>query len=874
MALLYSKTQVVLSLQDLKALFWRHRKVILRSACIGAVLLFLVALRKAPSYEVSSVFKVSSSAQEEFSGGAGRMLSLLVSPEEGSQDAVALMSSRPLMEEVVKRLYLQMDVQAVGGPSFWARSAHNLMLEWLSWRKLWSRPRGGVVSGSIVIPEYEIASLSPVWVRPSALHFQGHFPLHLTLEFSDEERFTVIDGKKRTSGRLGEPFEGGSYNFTLEKVAGPLAGKSFQITLFPLADVAMTLSKDVRIMAQKKNLLQMSYQHTDPHLASCVLNAVMQGYKDYLKEMNYFKAKEQIAYLEERQDRSTERLEALVRQYTEFLKEDVHAGGFIHLDAEVEFLARTQESYKRRLQEIQLEKYFLEGSQEPSDLPEARLARLPLNPILTSLTENLTALRHEYASLEKAYVPSKEQKIRSQDTQEFAHIDLKTLQALYVTTTAALSESEASLRQFEELVLQTQQSDFEISALSCLLKDPIADKVIDSVATAQVRLQDEANLSQKEKEKLLEEVERSRRFITLHIQEMHRLESLRRGVFIEKLGSLNATKRDLLRQEIVLAEEKLRQHLSSSQEALGYEQNLIVQEAKNLQQQMAHLPEKWLNESLIDLRTKMNAKMIEEISRLVEAKNIAQNLERIDSFPVEHALPPKIPSPPHLVLSLLVGGLLGALGSYSTYLVRGLKKGVPVSRALLELYGQEVVDRKKLFSSESRESQETFRLLAQHLLPKNRKLKILGALVPQGQDYTPRLLLLLKRQKLSCCAIRFVPQRPELVACWQGYFEEEGPLPPCEMGPIVPQYVIADEPLQTTEWLQSGRFHALLEQCQKDYDLVVVIAEGSLAHSIGRAILECTEALVGCVENETLHDLAPFILKKEQDTSFPIVYIS
>ena len=144
----------------------------------------------------------------------------------------------------------------------------------------------------------------------------------------------------------------------------------------------------------------------------------------------------------------------------------------------------------------------------------------------------------------------------------------------------------------------------------------------------------------------------------------------------EKIYSLQSINLSLLQNEMSVLEQQMKQYIQSTIEAHKRERSLLDQNLNEIRMEMATLPQKWAAEQLIDQQMTINRNMIEEISKLVESKNITSNLEKMQSVPLDlpyHPLHPKSPKVLfHLVAGTLFGMFLGVLWAIGSSIVHGV----------------------------------------------------------------------------------------------------------------------------------------------------------------------------------------------------------
>lgn len=242
---------------------------------------------------------------------------------------------------------------------------------------------------------------------------------------------------------------------------------------------------------------------------------------------------------------------------------------------------------------------------------------------------------------------------------ELQGINLETAQEVYGGYCKTLSDIESNRRQFEYVLEQMHDAQFEISSLSAILSDPVSQRMIEKASGLELSLKEEGNRSVKEVERLKGELAAHRGFLHTHIRQSLELIKIREKLLHEKSYNLQQTTLELIQQQISILEKYLEDFIETRLANLMQEKQYIYQQQAGLQEEMGKIPGKWVFEKMIDQQMRLNQQLMAELTKLVENKNISTNLEAVRSTPVDFALPPVHPRPPRILLFSLLGAVLG-----------------------------------------------------------------------------------------------------------------------------------------------------------------------------------------------------------------------
>lgn len=779
-------------LKDILNAVRKSRKRITLFTLASAFLFAGFSLFKPILYLGEATFKEKSNSHA--STNSNNLASFLLSGlSAGSQsDARTMMTSRKLMEEIVKTLNMQaVIVEAGTSEGLLIRPFRNLEVEYNIFRKK-------------EVPPLKDRSYA---VRASQIAYSGELPLSYSILFDSEDTFQLSNKEQNLgTGSLGTSFITGECAFTLSKAnASELKGKTFSLTFLPLPETAKGLADSIKVSLDKVDscLLKLSYKNRDRHVACEVINQLMASYQNYLRSEQEKISSEQINYLNKREREIGANLDSMIQDYANRVSSDLSTVGYINSEKGLDFLASQLQGYKEKtlLTDLILKRLtrvleedpktqldaFLQGGQKSeyfdqlvstilqlkqesermelairergcekreewqtcfekqmAEIGEMRASvkettqliaelekgRVPAPPtsledkkyMITPWIEQLQEIesgwkksshaeekekkREEWLHVREQFVAylnnlqhhleirerSIRERVSHQQTPQgdFQGINLETANKLYLSYIQQQSELESQILQYHFLLDELKNPNLEISSLSSLVTDEVTKKLIDSASKLVLSLQDDANRSAKEKERMKAELEFERKFLTIHLKQTIDLLTLNIGLIKEKIYTVQNATLELLHQQTTLLEKQLADSIRTHIRNMREERKLIVSNERELKQEMASLPQKWAAEKMIEQKLKLNATMVEEVAKLVESKNIASNLEIIQSAPIDKAIPKVYPERTSLILFTLIGGLLGAILATAATIASGILKGFPASKECLELAGVHV----------------------------------------------------------------------------------------------------------------------------------------------------------------------------------------
>lgn len=340
--------RLLITFSDVLAILKKSKKKILACALIFGSLAAFVGVISPIRYRAEGTFREKGIKESSLSPSSSLVLLLSGGGAGGGDsEAASLMLSRVILEGVIKNLSLQANLQAhEEGESIPKLVKKNISLALAAFK---NSPRP-------VLKE----QCCPLKIE--SLSYPGEIPLHLTIELQEDGRFVVMDAFESDAligeGEIGRPFEYEELAFTLLPVDGEkVKAQSFSLKVDSIENTSKDIAKKLTVDPTKldKSLLKIQYENRDRNVASAVVNAVMENFQNYSKKYHGEVAMQQLDYLSRRRDHLSQNLIQLMHKHADFLSNDLYSSGFIESNKEMDFLARSQHEYKRKLLDNELE---------------------------------------------------------------------------------------------------------------------------------------------------------------------------------------------------------------------------------------------------------------------------------------------------------------------------------------------------------------------------------------------------------------------------------------------------------------------------------------------------------------------------------------
>lgn len=456
---------------------------------------------------------------------------------------------------------------------------------------------------------------------------------------------------------------------------------------------------------------------------------------------------------------------------------------------------------------------------------------------------------------------------------EFQGIDINTSRELYINYNRMLNEVQATIRQIDFIVEQLKNPEFEVTSMSNIQNDFVTNEMIAKASQIVQSIKDQNNRSSKEIERLKDQLDVQKEFLKQHLNQAVMLHKLKEQLIQEKIISLQSVTLGLLRQQISILDQHMQEYITMRLKDLKQETGLIEQHQDALRHEMKDLPSKWVEERLIDQQLLINQRMVEEITTLVESKNLSSNLEILQSYPQDFAVPPLHPKSPRSLLFAAFGAFLGAFLTFTYFIVRSALFGIRFSESNLKANHLHVSGPLTNKAGQSIKNDlmdqdlDTLRRLMAYMTAGERPAKGQSLLLLNGAgvDYSHHLAdLFAKRgQKVLLMPILFKAGAKTEGQGLIQYLEGQDSFPTiisqgsfdCLHEGGVSRYI--------TELIGSHRFKLLLNQLVETYDWIIVDSDVMPTSGQANALMKIFDHVAVNLTHENISDLNSYMPFKE-----------
>lgn len=467
---------------------------------------------------------------------------------------------------------------------------------------------------------------------------------------------------------------------------------------------------------------------------------------------------------------------------------------------------------------------------------------------------------------------------------EFQGITLDTARNLFYSYTKELSDAQAQIKQHYFVIKELKNPDFEVCSLTAILHDPISSERIAKASSLLINLRDENNRTQKELQRIKEELELLKGFLAAHLQQMAELLNLKERLLQDKIFALQSLTLDLSQQRIYVLKKQLVDYIATRLDNLAHEKALISDYQLDLSHRMSKIPSSWASEKIVSQHLETHKKFLENLSNMVESKNISQNLEIIQSMPLDKALPPLNPKSPYALIWAILGALLGLMGSVGFLFARGLVKGVLASSENLRLadihFSGKMSEKSSLTPLLDRDLDTLRRILGyfENSLKgcSSALAKKILIILPRGRDFSLSLaaLLVKKDEKALVLPLSFdsacdEEDKPGLLQVLEG--EDKAPKILHQDGV---DYILAGGISRfSAELLRRQRFKNLLNQFENSYDWIIGVTHASIHSAEAVNLCAVFDGVTIVVSEETIETIKSFCEEINQDFTKPVTVV-
>lgn len=233
-----------------------------------------------------------------------------------------------------------------------------------------------------------------------------------------------------------------------------------------------------------------------------------------------------------------------------------------------------------------------------------------------------------------------------------------------------LSSSESQIVKNSFLVQSIRNKDVELSPLSSMIEDPIGKEIVGRYSKLMLDLQNSSIRSQKEQERIKEELLTQRGYLENHIAQSTDILGLKANLLKDAIHNLQTAMLGLYREQIALFEKQITDFINQRVQAMLQEKGALYDQIFLIRDELKLMPEKRIQEIMIEQKIDLLKKIYAQIVQTIEAKNLQSSLEVVQSVPIDRADIPYFPKNPNLLLLTLVGAFLGFFTAFVYYICR------------------------------------------------------------------------------------------------------------------------------------------------------------------------------------------------------------
>lgn len=457
-------------------------------------------------------------------------------------------------------------------------------------------------------------------------------------------------------------------------------------------------------------------------------------------------------------------------------------------------------------------------------------------------------------------------------SEEYQAISLEVATNLYLDYSKQLVQMEGKVRQNLFFIHQIEDPDFEITSLSAGLEDPVSREMIQKASELILNLRDQNNQSLREQERLKRDLNLQRAFLNMHLKQMVQLMELNKQLLDEKIYVLQNVSLELLHRSISLLEKNLQDYVESRLTNLQQERILLQHHLDNIHAEMALLPQKWVYEQLLTQEVETNQRIVEEIVKLVESKNISSNLETIQSAPIDHAIPPLHPMPHRVLIWSILGFLLGGSLASGVVFGKSLKNGLNITGEMLSVMGLHVSGH--LIRKNNLDTLRRLQTFFDSALPR-KSGQLLLLLEGQGVDYASDLAdLYVKRGKrVLILDLNFSKDSNHSEPGLLQYWHDEISIPPIQKSKQGDWIAAGGTTSFGPEFVHSLAFKNLINRLEQEYDWILAVSNVSPSSASAEAFLSLFSSVAVTIIHEKIDDLGFYIRFQEENPDHKISFL-
>jgi hypothetical protein len=456
--------------------------------------------------------------------------------------------------------------------------------------------------------------------------------------------------------------------------------------------------------------------------------------------------------------------------------------------------------------------------------------------------------------------------------EEFKGIDLNLANELFINYNRALNDTETQLVKLQFILDSIQQPKFELNSLTSQLNDSISNDLVAHYSKLLLDLQDDSNRSQKEQERIRNELLRQRKFFEMHIAQSITVHNLTAKLQRNKINSLQKMTLALIQLKISLLDKQLENFITSRISNLNHETLVIEDLLNNVKKEMATIPKKKISEQMMQQRLDQSRDFGREITNLVETKNITNNLEVALSKTVDKAIAPVFPRRANVLLFAVLGMMLGTIGSVFYYCLSEAIKGVTATPENLSEMGLSVSG---VYKNQSSDERSVLRRVIQSIVGDVSHEAI--AMIGHGSmDVAKGVAKLLSKRggKAVIVSLSFDGKNSfKSGSCLLDYLEgrcEEPFITKCVDYDLVDSQKVSQF---GSELVVSERFSQYLKKVSSHYEWVICVSNSSVATAEGEHMLHLFNRVGVVLHDERVESIKTAIQTAKHDDHKKLTFI-
>jgi uncharacterized protein involved in exopolysaccharide biosynthesis len=861
---------IYISFEDLKNLFRRKRRKILRLGLVTFALSFLYLLLTPMTYEATATFQQAAPRDQGFDLRSFIRNFSGTAPEGSTK---SLMLSRTVLEQTAQELGLQATLKEQGFIS-----------------QKWDAFISHFLNGS-----------KPRLCRFQNVIYQGKKPRKVLITFKTNELFEIADHGKIVSGCKKASVHWDDITLTLIDISPSVRlGKPYILTIHPKKNVLENIKSrlTIRPLREEKELLLIKFEDQNPRLAADLVNTLMEKYEEFLISQNKTIVGAQLKYLDRRQQELSEKLDTDLSEHIVVMKKSLQEQGFMGVQQELESILEPLKTHRERLDEIEIELASF-SNKTSTDITNTNSKKLmqafhdnlstqikETKAIIDELQEGTPQQKHsafaplvnDINSAKGLWESSKKEDDRRQYEEkkdqllthlhdfiqhlharqqtlnsstefvdhlenDFLGMTLDNARQLFQQYCTQLDQLHSVLKQVIFFRDHLHEPHFELSSLTNVLDDSVTQQLVQGATQLENKLFDLDNYTAREQDRIKASLATQKRFLESHLSQVMALGKIRIQLIQEKITALNKTMHELLAKE----------------------RAVLLAKIDELKHSLHTIPDLWHMEKRLDFKAQLTKGMMEGLTQLTESKNLSRHLYQVESKPLDTAIEPFTPRSSHCFLKATGVGIGIALFYYLFVLIQAFVKGLPLSLTTLRFLGASTCGsftEQTDFDQLSESDLETLRSIVLLLLSSGKESSAVALLGEQGAPYGFNLARLLalhgKKVAIIDCNLDRIVEPSQQSGLWHYLTNAMASMTPSS-AQFCDFFSAGGTTRHGVELLASDRFAALLDQYKQKYDFVFLLRQAKLHSQDSLQMLSHVNQALICISIESQKVIMPYL---------------